>query len=624
MTNSKPRITRTRSGCLTCRRRHTKCDEAKPHCHTCSRLEIPCSGYGVTLAFRDNTHAVRERIQRQNKRKDAASADAKDRRQSEIDKLETQDSDAFMMNDMSAPEDHARLDWLSPVPETNTGAGEMANYTQSLCPSLTSSPKESTTAQASTSKSNGLVDLEDTVDDAWLSEHFPPNLSPVLQEIWEGVGYSHPVLKLSLLALRDAHKPDIQKDALELYSRSLQALSEYMPSQLDTISITDAVVLLAVLTILEMLEMTFGSFLGGITHCKQADYIVKSYMKKLVAWGTGSRMIRAWVPVKCWYSIQCAPWEEISHPFPAEVRESLWDALQPSSTSPDILLALLCAARKLNLHLTLVRLLGRGSSHQAFHNWSRQLQLFGKQAPEEQVFNACSEQDILAGFAALRARLDHWHSQQDVGDLPTIRATSECPEPSLSLPSSIGPDPLVFRSSRTASNYLRYVAAQALASTESLEALLSRKPGDSQPPDRWTRLTLQIVAGLEPSEPLQEGEGVSIGLAWILLNIVLLRGPDADIIYHLKSALPRLREVGNSRCAPCPFWALGDVIQKIEDQQAHGRVVLHLEAGITAGEELSVVRSTPVAYQALLFGYDVMVESAFSIIKDMPYYNEIN
>jgi hypothetical protein len=117
---------------------------------------------------------------------------------------------------------------------------------------------------------------------------------------------------------------------------------------------------------------------------------------------------------------------------------------------------------------------------------------------------------------------------------------------------------------------------------------------------------------------------VSIGLAWILLNIVLLRGPDADIIYHLKSALPRLREVGNSRCAPCPFWALGDVIQKIEDQQACGRVVLHLEAGITAGEELSVVRSTPVAYQALLFGYDVMVESAFSIIRDMPFYNEIN
>lgn len=38
---------RTRTGCLTCRKRHIKCDERKPHCFNCERLRRPCLGYAV-------------------------------------------------------------------------------------------------------------------------------------------------------------------------------------------------------------------------------------------------------------------------------------------------------------------------------------------------------------------------------------------------------------------------------------------------------------------------------------------------------------------------------------------------------------------------------------------------
>lgn len=32
----------TRTGCLTCRRRKRKCDEAKPHCRACQRNKLDC------------------------------------------------------------------------------------------------------------------------------------------------------------------------------------------------------------------------------------------------------------------------------------------------------------------------------------------------------------------------------------------------------------------------------------------------------------------------------------------------------------------------------------------------------------------------------------------------------
>lgn len=38
---------KTRHGCLTCKRRHTRCDERKPICQACERLGLKCMGYVI-------------------------------------------------------------------------------------------------------------------------------------------------------------------------------------------------------------------------------------------------------------------------------------------------------------------------------------------------------------------------------------------------------------------------------------------------------------------------------------------------------------------------------------------------------------------------------------------------
>lgn len=53
-------VNRGRSqGCITCRQRRVKCDEAKPECRACQRLSLCCGGYKtrpVKLKFKDQTH----------------------------------------------------------------------------------------------------------------------------------------------------------------------------------------------------------------------------------------------------------------------------------------------------------------------------------------------------------------------------------------------------------------------------------------------------------------------------------------------------------------------------------------------------------------------------------------
>ncbi|KAI1550071.1 C6 zinc finger domain containing protein [Pyrenophora tritici-repentis] len=45
---------RTRTGCLTCRERHLKCDESKPTCHNCLKSQRECN-WGKKLNFLDTT-----------------------------------------------------------------------------------------------------------------------------------------------------------------------------------------------------------------------------------------------------------------------------------------------------------------------------------------------------------------------------------------------------------------------------------------------------------------------------------------------------------------------------------------------------------------------------------------
>lgn len=47
----KPRRSHSFGGCDTCRRRHVKCDQVRPHCLTCKAVGVECAGYPKDLKW---------------------------------------------------------------------------------------------------------------------------------------------------------------------------------------------------------------------------------------------------------------------------------------------------------------------------------------------------------------------------------------------------------------------------------------------------------------------------------------------------------------------------------------------------------------------------------------------
>lgn len=45
------KLNRVRTGCWTCKKRHRKCDEAKPECNNCTKSKRKCEGYELRLCF---------------------------------------------------------------------------------------------------------------------------------------------------------------------------------------------------------------------------------------------------------------------------------------------------------------------------------------------------------------------------------------------------------------------------------------------------------------------------------------------------------------------------------------------------------------------------------------------
>lgn len=52
--------TRSRNGCLTCRKRHRKCDERRPHCLLCAVDGVECEGYSPRFVWKNYTSSSLE------------------------------------------------------------------------------------------------------------------------------------------------------------------------------------------------------------------------------------------------------------------------------------------------------------------------------------------------------------------------------------------------------------------------------------------------------------------------------------------------------------------------------------------------------------------------------------
>ncbi|KAK2750568.1 hypothetical protein CKAH01_17943 [Colletotrichum kahawae] len=221
-----------------------QCDEGKPHCQTCVRLNISCAGYQTGFKFQEDPQPVRLKARRQAKR-------------------------------------------ATPVVSRQNGTS--------------ASPGSSLVTPEEELKAEGY-------GEKWLRSHFPRQLPRIFREILQGVGHDSIAYRAAVYAL--AHVPvefnsdapnEKQVTALKFYHLSLQDVAKCL-------SVDDAdrmALSLAILSVLSIVEMKLGTYLGGLTHAKQAGALMADNLGSFSASPMGRQLVAAWFPIKAWYSIQC-------------------------------------------------------------------------------------------------------------------------------------------------------------------------------------------------------------------------------------------------------------------------------------------------------------------------------
>nr|XP_018999887.1 uncharacterized protein I203_07412 [Kwoniella mangroviensis CBS 8507]OCF63348.1 hypothetical protein I203_07412 [Kwoniella mangroviensis CBS 8507] len=98
-------IKRGKTGCITCRIRKKRCDEAKPTCDSCARLGLECMGYSVQrpswLKEKDMEMKLREEMKRHHQ--DMEEEDENDDVEEEYDVMELDDNNNMSSSSMGGP-----------------------------------------------------------------------------------------------------------------------------------------------------------------------------------------------------------------------------------------------------------------------------------------------------------------------------------------------------------------------------------------------------------------------------------------------------------------------------------------------------------------------------------------
>ncbi|KAH8898489.1 hypothetical protein GQ53DRAFT_636853, partial [Thozetella sp. PMI_491] len=632
--NSKSRIVRSRSGCLPCRQRHTKCDETKPHCRTCIRLNIACPGYATSFVFRDDTEAV-------------------SRRSAAIDDDDTGRVAENANGEIIAGE-QVEDEYMTPSSSTNAGSTLVPG---SLAPELLSTVSEqpssdsaieglvllafsrgniaaSSPAQPTMSASELDASMFHTppnpppstaceligFTDRQLSENFPRQLPTLFQDIWEGVGYANLALKCAILALDsltrgpDGPSANARGDCLEFYTAALQQMAAI--DLLAPLHITQVVVSLTILTVFLRIETKLGTFIGGITHCSQADKLVTVHIDELVSWRTGRRVLSHWASSKAWYSIQTLPWSPLGHELPKVAREPLWQLFRESSDLSNYILVLLCECKQIYTRLLFGRLFGPNASWPLFRAWARQFEaIVSKPLPVDGIYAPETEEDYLARLGNLRNALDGWHDQLPMCDLPLHGQTARGRELMSSLPPAMRFEPLRFQSSRAAINYIRYAVAQIICSREVLDNSTGGDLSGEPYLDPWVVLVLQILHGLS-SEPNVEEELVHVGLM-MAVHTILCSSPHPVVLDALDSLFPFLERFSATPGSMIPPWLLRNLLTMFRVERARGRILLCAVSDLGATEELSIMWTKPCKHKVMLMGRIMETGASFFDVVDV-------
>lgn len=437
------------------------------------------------------------------------------------------------------------------------------------------------------------------LDDWWLNRSDMPGLPSIYKHIWDSFGRSNEAFRYALLALIPESLPNCWETktessrCIEFYSMALRAMTQTRQAITNT---NDIVVELTILSLFLLLEMRFGTFKGGLAHCARSDFLVTESYGRLVEWHIGRELLCTWMCTRSWYYSQFACWRAPAAGPSETLRQLLAPVMRTSLRRSQPLVPLLSQCWHISEQVILARLVGVNGHWPGFRYWCCQLESLGLQPPAPDVGMYgdpdVTEEQRLIELDGMRAELDDWHATLTTHDYPMLTATSTTMAELHKQPRALRGEPLCFQNHQAALNYLRYAAAQALCSKDTLEILTGGTFEEEPPTNRWINLCLRIIDGLDRQACL-EADDDQIGLMWIVARVIIGRGSqDMAILEAIESWLPWLEEVGAIPGSTCPAWCLRGLLNKIKEERTRGRHVLAFFLGVESTSDWSDIYSS--------------------------------
>ncbi|KAF5678536.1 hypothetical protein FDENT_8915 [Fusarium denticulatum] len=520
------RICRSRDGCHTCRRKHRKCDLAKPSCSNCTRNGLECDGYTLRLTWLPASVGTGDNPQRP---KRTAPPEKN---------MSPPSTDPNAATSVSYPREPDR--WLG------TLIGDGANVDDAHLQQLL------THAADHQEPSRGFLLLD---HEAYLLSHFNRCVHGQLMHLmgdWLTDLLYHPYLEPALMAIsasnlfqENVFRRDPTSSSCHIKKRQTDKLTQscfrlainYYNDAIRTISDTTSNgnksphLNLAVTLLLVLFEWESGSVHGSFVHMDGADAIVLSSIEELCQTSTGRLLLKSWTDMRARKNRQklaFRPLEiELSRASDSRDRVLMSHALHFSSgvasaltnaiSMRDRLVLQMCAASDGIAERLVLSHFRQWYSHAFDFNYTKEL--------SSKTECVLTTKELMKGLDATKQVLHEWRNGLEKSQLPVLQASfpsalDESSEDRLVLVGDVAP--LQFRTPDAAFDYLRYAVSLVITSPQVLSIyVLSTRPRapETHVPAVVAHL-LSVIEGLDPAQLIRY-DVYDSGPLWVLVTLAL-------------------------------------------------------------------------------------------------------
>ncbi|KAJ0426905.1 hypothetical protein BJY00DRAFT_2840 [Aspergillus carlsbadensis] len=554
-------ITRSRTGCHTCRRRRVKCDEGKPSCRACIRLDLTCDGYGSVVRYRFAEPRVLQPAPQSSDTARAGKSVARGIDTTSAASLERASTEGERRASGTSPANdgdnrsHNGSDW-------SRGSGPSLMYNTPTSRSM-SCDGEFKTPHSDHTTEGSSARLDEYYFTQWatcVSRMFPPVFSELSSHMPEFMPLRYAILALasSHLAHTESHRTPAggEPDQISMYIPNRNHRYQKLAQYVGVASSETLCHQVATSILFHHHEMNTGSLSGAVDHLENLCRLHGSPEtgRQLESSRLGQKLLIAWRGVHSLIlnkqgTVGSGRVRSLSALTPEFLKPAVSDLATSYESIAQLVVEAFLTTRTVIIDWFVCRaqcLTTPEQRHAAFGGLLQQLNLSdARECSRLQLAEA--DDSYQRTLETQRVKLDAWHSKLDVLELPIESFTSTSIDPIRETDGKLEVEPLRFRSYEAAMTYAYYAAAQCSSSSKTFDRMADLttptfSTGFSREKFPWESVILRIASGLNPNDCLYK-HTFQIGIISFLI-ICATSCPHLSVVNWINGWVERLEDHG--------------------------------------------------------------------------------